>query len=113
LYASGVIIVLNKSILAITITYIVAAFRVQKIICLRKGNYYGQFVPYHYFSSKEQYFFVFPSIIERELENEAAVKAKYADGSFRNIKTISVLHVLQIINKIFGLIRDENDKENS
>jgi ADP-heptose:LPS heptosyltransferase len=82
--------------------HIAAAVGVQKIICLCKGNYYGRFVPYPDVIAQDKYFFLFPPVIERELENQDLLKQKYADGSFEDIKTIEVSHVLKIIDIEFG-----------
>ena len=81
--------------------HIAAAVGVQKIICLCKGNTYGRFVPYPSFSSKEEYYFVFPPIIECKLEDEYALKVKYADGRYEDIKTIPLSRVLKLIDTIF------------
>jgi ADP-heptose:LPS heptosyltransferase len=94
-----------------SLLHIAAAVGVQNIICLCNGQYYGRFVPYPYFSPKERYFFIFPPAVGHELEDETVLKEKYADGSFEDMKTIPLWHVLQRIDEIFELKGDENDKE--
>ena len=89
-----------------SLLHIAAAVGVQKIICLCKGNYYGRFVPYPYFSPKERYFFIFPPAVGHEIEDETVLKEKYADGSFEDIKTIPLWHVLKRIDEIFELRGD-------
>ena len=119
--ASGVINLYNKTTLSESaailaksalfigndsgLLHIAAAVGVQKIICLCKGNYYGRFVPYPSFLSEEEYYFVFPPVVESELGDEYLLKRKYADGRYEDIKTISLTRVLELIDKLLSAER--------
>jgi ADP-heptose:LPS heptosyltransferase len=85
-----------------SLMHIAAAVGVPNIICLCNGQYYGRFVPYPDNIAKNKYYFLFPPIVEHELNDQDFVKQKYADGHYEDITTIEVSRVLEIIDKIWG-----------